>query len=58
MGQGAKMAPEENFNDLYEKTRSEGFGDEVKRRLLIGAFVLSAGFYDKILFKSSKGKSL
>ncbi len=32
--------------DLYEKTRSQGFGDEVKRRIMLGTFVLSSGFYD------------
>lgn len=39
----------ENFNslvDMYEKTRSEGFGDEVKRRILLGTFVLSSGYFD------------
>ncbi len=36
----------DNLIDMYEKTRSEGFGDEVKRRILLGTFVLSSGFYD------------
>lgn len=36
----------DNLVDMYEKTRSEGFGDEVKRRILLGTFVLSSGFYD------------
>ena len=36
----------DNLLDMYEKTRSEGFGDEVKRRIMLGTFVLSSGYYD------------
>ena len=36
----------DNLIDMYEKTRSEGFGDEVKRRIMLGTFVLSSGYYD------------
>ena len=38
---------------MYTKTRSEGFGDEVKRRIMLGTFVLSSGYYDKYYKKAS-----
>ena len=44
--------------DMYEKTRSEGFGDEVKRRILIGTYVLSSGYYDAYYIKAQKIRSL
>jgi len=47
-----------NLEDLYIKTRSEGFGDEVKRRILIGSYVLSAGFYDAYYKKAQQVRRL
>ena len=45
----------ENLIDMYEKTRSEGFGAEVQRRIMIGTYVLSSGYYDAYYLKGSKG---
>jgi aspartyl-tRNA(Asn)/glutamyl-tRNA(Gln) amidotransferase subunit A len=44
--------------DMYKKTRSEGFGDEVKRRIMIGTYTLSAGYYDAYYLKAQKVRSL
>ena len=44
----------DNLQDTYERTRAEGFGKEVKRRVLIGAYVLSAGYYDAYYLKAQK----
>lgn len=44
----------ENLSDLFIKSRSEGFGDEVKRRILLGNFVLSSGYYDAYYVKAQK----
>lgn len=48
----------DNLNDLYEKTRAAGFGAEVKRRILIGTYVLSAGYYDAYYKKAQKVRAL
>ena len=48
----------ENLNDMYEKTRSEGFGNEVKRRIMIGTYVLSSGYYDAYYLKAQKVRRL
>ena len=48
----------ENLIDMYEKTRSEGFGTEVKRRIMIGTYVLSSGYYDAYYLKAQKVRKL
>ena len=47
-----------NLEELYIKSRSEGFGDEVKRRILIGTYVLSAGFYDAYYKKAQQSRRM
>ena len=47
-----------NLIEMYENTRSEGFGDEVKRRVLIGTYVLSSGYYDAYYLKAQKVRQL
>ena len=47
-----------NLEELYKKTRSEGFGTEVKRRILIGTYVLSAGYYDAYYLKAQQVRRL
>jgi aspartyl-tRNA(Asn)/glutamyl-tRNA(Gln) amidotransferase subunit A len=44
--------------DLFLRTRQEGFGEEVKRRIMLGAFTLSAGYYDAYYLKAQKGRTL
>lgn len=50
--------PGKDIIEMYENTRSEGFGHEVKRRILIGTYVLSAGYYDAYYLKAQKVRSL
>ncbi len=56
---GLRELPEgANLQDMYAATRAAGFGDEVKRRILIGTYVLSAGFYDAYFTQASKVRTL
>lgn len=48
----------EGLHNMYKKTRSEGFGAEVKRRIMLGSFVLSSGYYDAYYLKALKVKAL
>lgn len=48
----------DNLMDMYKKTRSEGFGSEVKRRIMLGTYVLSAGYYDAYYLKALKVRTL
>jgi aspartyl-tRNA(Asn)/glutamyl-tRNA(Gln) amidotransferase subunit A len=50
--------PSESLDEMYERTRAEGFGAEVKRRVLIGTYVLSAGYYDAYYLKAQKVRAL
>ena len=47
----------ENLNDTYERTRAAGFGEEVQRRIMIGTYVLSAGYYDAYYLRAQKVRS-
>jgi len=55
---GFRSTKGNNLIEMYENTRSEGFGDEVKRRILIGTYVLSSGYYDAYYIKAQKVRQL
>ncbi|MEZ2302763.1 MAG: Asp-tRNA(Asn)/Glu-tRNA(Gln) amidotransferase subunit GatA [Microcoleus sp.] len=55
---GFRAADSDNLLDMYAKTRSQGFGSEVKRRIAIGTYVLSAGYYDAYYLKAQKVRTL
>jgi aspartyl-tRNA(Asn)/glutamyl-tRNA(Gln) amidotransferase subunit A len=55
---GRRCENPKNLEDLYFRTRSEGFGEEVKRRILLGNFVLSSGYYDAYYLKAQKVRHL
>ncbi len=55
---GKRSADSENLLDLYMNSRNEGFGEEVKRRILVGTFVLSSGYYDAYYKKAAQVRTL
>ena len=55
---GYRAADYEGLHDMYYKTRTEGFGEEVKRRIMLGSFVLSSGYYDAYYLKALRAKAL
>ncbi|HEY9039285.1 MAG TPA: Asp-tRNA(Asn)/Glu-tRNA(Gln) amidotransferase subunit GatA [Roseovarius sp.] len=57
-GHRAKLAPGDGITEMYEKTRAEGFGPEVQRRVMVGTYVLSAGFYDAYYNRARKVRTL
>ena len=55
---GFRAKEYEGLHDMYKKSRSEGFGPEVKRRIMLGSFVLSSGYYDAYYLKALRTKAL
>ena len=57
-GHRAKLAQGDGIEEMYQKTRAEGFGAEVKRRVMVGTYVLSAGYYDAYYNRARKVRAL
>ncbi|MFD0911554.1 Asp-tRNA(Asn)/Glu-tRNA(Gln) amidotransferase subunit GatA [Ruegeria arenilitoris] len=57
-GRRAQLAQGDGITEMYEKTRAEGFGHEVQRRVMVGTYVLSAGFYDAYYNRARKVRTL
>ena len=57
-GHRARLAQGDGITEMYEKTRAEGFGHEVQRRVMVGTYVLSAGFYDAYYNRARKVRTL
>ena len=55
---GYRASEYEGLHQMYKRTRSEGFGPEVKRRIMLGSFVLSSGYYDAYYLKALRVKAL
>jgi aspartyl-tRNA(Asn)/glutamyl-tRNA(Gln) amidotransferase subunit A len=57
-GHRAKLGKDDGLREMYERTRDEGFGPEVKRRIMLGTYVLSAGYYDAYYLKAQQVRTL
>jgi len=55
---GFRVHEEKSLKDMYFKTRAEGFGDEVKRRIMLGTYALSSGYYDAFYLKAQRVRTL
>ncbi|MBU4482546.1 MAG: Asp-tRNA(Asn)/Glu-tRNA(Gln) amidotransferase subunit GatA, partial [Actinobacteria bacterium] len=55
---GYRVEDYEDLSSMYQKTRSEGFGNEVKRRIMLGTYALSSGYYDAYYLKAQKIRTL
>lgn len=55
---GFRAREYDGLHDMYKKTRTEGFGEEVKRRIMLGSFVLSSGYYDAYYLKALKARAV
>lgn len=55
---GYRAKDYEGLHDMYKRTRTEGFGEEVRRRIMLGSFVLSSGYYDAYYLKALRTKAL
>jgi len=57
-GHRTKLGKDDSLRQMYERTRDEGFGAEVKRRIMLGTYVLSAGYYDAYYLKAQQVRTL
>ena len=57
-GHRARLGAQDGITEMYERTRAEGFGAEVRRRVMIGTYVLSAGYYDAYYLRAQKVRTL
>ncbi len=57
-GHRSRLSSDSNIVDMYSQTRAEGFGNEVKRRILLGNYALSTGYYEAYYLKASKVRNV